>query len=324
MNNTNDWLPFLEWDSVNNARSGGISLSMINDQERNSFYEKSISKNCKDCVCVDIGAGNGLLTFLAIKHGAKHVYCFEHDQFTCHLLAEVAKDLGFFKKITIINKSFKLSEFNLHSWSHGKPEFIIHEIVSDRIFNDNIPFNIVNAFNCVLPNLTTVIPSNYICNIFSVNINEKIFDILIRQSKKYKFLRNQQDDFVSTGVSTEFDFALQKYRTNYLNLPYNEIFTDDNTKLKILRKNSEFVSKINFDINEKKEFPKLFSLTLNPSNHYRVIFLQFKLGHTGCEVDFNLSTNTNFGLGTVYAIKPVIDTLNIDTKKGTIWFEHNG
>lgn len=321
MNNTNDWLPFLEWDSVTLLRAGGISLDMINDQERNIFYEQSISMECKNRICIDIGAGNGLLTFLAIKHGAKHVYCIEADPYTCNLLREMSVELGFCNKITIINKIFKLSDFDSYNWIHGKPEIIIHELLSGKIFNQ-VPGSLTDALNCNINNLT-IVPSNYGCNIFSTNITKNVFNIIVNQTKQYTYSRTRQDEFVKTGVSSEFDQTLQKYRTNFLNLPYKQIYIDPD-KIKILRKYSEFVTEFDFNINKEKEFPPIFSLNFKPINQHRVIFLHFNLKHKNLCLDFNLHTNTSFGQGEIYAIEPMINTVNIDTKKGTIWFEQNG
>jgi len=321
MNNTNDWLPFLEWDSVNLLRSGGIALDMINDQERNVFYEKIISWECKDRVCADIGAGNGLLTFLAIKHGAKHVYCVEADPYTCNLLREMSIELGFFDKITIINKIFKLSDFDSYVWAQGKPEIIIHELVSSKIFNQ-VPGSLTDAINCNINDLT-IVPGEYGCDIFSVNINKNVFDKIVNQSKQHVYYRTGQVDFVKTGVSSEFDQALQKYRTDFLKLPYKQMHID-NIKAKIVRKNCEFVGKFNFNINEEKEFPNVFSLNFKPINQYRILFLHFKLKHNNLCLDFDFTTNTSFGQGEIYVIEPMINTVNIDTKKGAIWFEQNG
>ena len=319
MNNSKIWLPFLEWDSLNKGRSGGISLNMINDKERNVFYKNIISEECKGRVCVDIGAGNGLLTFLAIKHGAKHVYCIEADVYTCSLLKEIAIELEFFDKITIINESFKISNFDSYNWSYGKPEIIIHEIVSSQIFND-FPGNITDAFNTKLPDDITIVPGKYGCNIFSTIVNKKIFDNLTSQSKEYSQAHNHQVDFVETGVSTDFDTALQKHRTNFLNLPYKQLHIGNN-KLKILKKNLEFVDKIDFDLNKTKKFPECFSLNLKSTGQYRVVFLHFNIGHKNSYLNFNFDTNTSFGNGVFYAVDPNISILNISTNKGTIWFE---
>lgn len=321
MNNTNNWLPFLEWDSVTNSRSGGISLNMINDQERNMFYEKIISKSCQGHVCIDLGAGTGLLSFLAIKHGASHVYCIEADQNTCILLKKIAVELEFIDKITIINKVFKLSEFDSYDWSQGKPEIIIQEIISSRLFNDSSG-TLIDAIDCNIKDLK-IIPSKYGCDIFSTDINKNIFDIVVNQSKDYIKSIIGQNEIVKTGVSLDFDKTLQKYRTDYLKLPYKQISTDLD-RFKILKKNSKRLGNFDFNINKEKQFPNLFSLTLEPSNQYRIIILEFKLGHNDSYLKFNINTNTSFGHGIVYAIEPMIDTVNISTKKGTIWFEQNG
>ena len=49
-------------------------LPWLNDAGRNSFYQKIITENCKDKVCIDVGAGSGILTDYALEAGAKKIY----------------------------------------------------------------------------------------------------------------------------------------------------------------------------------------------------------------------------------------------------------
>ena len=319
MNNTNSWLPFLEWDSINHTRSGGISLDMINDVTRNVFYEKIISEECNGRICIDIGTGNGLLTFLAITHGATHVYCFEADPYTCQLLEAMANNLGFSNKITIINDIFKLSKFQLFDWSKGRPEVIIHEIVGDKLFNDRL--TITTAFDCKIPDNLTIVPSKYNCNVYSAELTEQSFNNVIAHSKLYAQSINNQSDFVKTGVSELFDQALQKYRSDFLNLPYQQIYLREE-QLKTINAHSTFVGAIEFNINSEGLFPSLFSLNIKPSQKHRMIFLHFELGHNDSFLKFDFDNAiSHFGQGVVYAIEPNLDTVNISTNKGTVWFE---
>lgn len=52
-------------------------LRMLTDVERLEFYETIIRETVKDKIVLDIGSGSGILSYLAIKHGAKKVYSVE-------------------------------------------------------------------------------------------------------------------------------------------------------------------------------------------------------------------------------------------------------
>jgi predicted RNA methylase len=64
----------LDWKFDN-----GISTYMTTDKDRNQFMDRVLARTVKDKNCLDIGFGTGLLSFLAVKHGAKHVTAFEFN-----------------------------------------------------------------------------------------------------------------------------------------------------------------------------------------------------------------------------------------------------
>ena len=62
----------------------GVNLSMINDFMRNQFYDRVLSKHVTNQNCTDVGFGTGLLSMIALKHGATHVRAFEVDYHRYH------------------------------------------------------------------------------------------------------------------------------------------------------------------------------------------------------------------------------------------------
>ena len=62
----------------------GINLPMINDFMRNQFYDNVLRNRVNDKHCLDIGFGTGLLSILALKHGAKSITAYESDDFNKH------------------------------------------------------------------------------------------------------------------------------------------------------------------------------------------------------------------------------------------------
>lgn len=118
----------------------GIDYLMMCDVSRNQFYDKIISSCVKDKVVVDIGFGSGILTMMAIHHGAKKVYAFEQDAATFDFGKAMIQSMGYADKVEF---------FNLR-WEKYNPVYdydvIIHELLMrsfwgeglKTIANDNI------------------------------------------------------------------------------------------------------------------------------------------------------------------------------------------
>ena len=70
-------------------------LSMLTDDVRTGSYRQAISQVVKtgDTV-VDVGCGSGILTFLACRAGARHVYAIESEA-VIEIAKLVAKKVGF-------------------------------------------------------------------------------------------------------------------------------------------------------------------------------------------------------------------------------------
>jgi protein arginine N-methyltransferase 7 len=80
-------------------------MPMMNDQQRNEAYRDALNKLVTpDDVVVEIGSGSGILSLIAAKAGAKHVYAIEASK----NFAEISR-VNFHRnhqaeKITIVNK----------------------------------------------------------------------------------------------------------------------------------------------------------------------------------------------------------------------------
>lgn len=84
-------------------------FSMMNDVPRNEAYENGIKAWAKDKVVLEIGVGSGLLSMMAARAGAKHVYACEMVPVIAQKAREIVKLNGFADRITIISKpSFEL------------------------------------------------------------------------------------------------------------------------------------------------------------------------------------------------------------------------
>jgi predicted RNA methylase len=70
---------------------------MLNDVARNTAYDAAIRRavaaclqSSATCTVLDIGSGTGLLSMMALRAGATHVYSCEHNQVLCHIAAATA------------------------------------------------------------------------------------------------------------------------------------------------------------------------------------------------------------------------------------------
>ena len=84
----------------------GINLVMINDYLRNSFFEKSFINTVAGKNCIDVGFGTGLLSILALKHGAKHITAFESNVDRYDFGVAMIHALNLEDKIHLINERY--------------------------------------------------------------------------------------------------------------------------------------------------------------------------------------------------------------------------
>jgi hypothetical protein len=130
----------------------GFYPPMLFNKPRNTFYWKLL-KQCKDKVCVDVGFGTGILTLMALHHGAKHVYAYEEDPTTFLLGQYIVEKLGFSDKVTFVNEKYKSQNHR-----HLDIDLIFHEIFGRNIWREDCR----DTFKGVT---TKVVPSVMSCNI---------------------------------------------------------------------------------------------------------------------------------------------------------------
>jgi hypothetical protein len=81
-------------DNINWGGDDGVFWPMLNDFRRNQYYDKIIQDSVKDKLCIDVGFGTGLLSLLALKHGAAHIVAYEknHNRYLLgqHIIQELS------------------------------------------------------------------------------------------------------------------------------------------------------------------------------------------------------------------------------------------
>ena len=111
----------------------GVNVPMLNDILRNRFYDNILSTGLTRARCVDIGFGTGLLSILALKHGADHVVAFEKDLNRYHLGQQIIQDLGLENQIELHHGMFQHSDFVQY-----RDRVIITETVNDSMLQEGL------------------------------------------------------------------------------------------------------------------------------------------------------------------------------------------
>ena len=184
-------------DSVDFENHDGVYLSMLNDVARNHFYDQILTE-VQDQDCVEIGFGTGLLSMLALKHGARSIVAYESDPDRFRLGCEVIKVLKLHDRITLINQRYD------HNCEHDQP-IVFTETVDDNIWGEGL-------YNS-LPRQPgqQFLPGQYFLEIYAIPISADIASSLIQAHEKNHF---------SPGVDIDPQFV--SYVNLLLSKKYNK------------------------------------------------------------------------------------------------------
>ena len=132
---------------------------MINDVSRNQFYDRMFQNTVNGKHCVDFGFGNGLLSILALKHGATHVSAFEMNPDRYELGKYIIKQLSLENQITLFNQKFD------NQMIETKFDLLVHEVIGKDLWDENL----YCSFNKKIP----MYPNIYTTDIYAVEISEE-------------------------------------------------------------------------------------------------------------------------------------------------------
>lgn len=133
----------INWD----GDTFGFDLLMINDHERNRFYQQALG-DCQGKVVLDIGSGTGILSVMAAEAGARHVYSFERDPQNFLSVKGFIKSAGLEDRITVICAD--VLGVDRHCWPHDSIDVIITETFANDCFIENFAFlveHVEKSFN---------------------------------------------------------------------------------------------------------------------------------------------------------------------------------
>ena len=150
---------------IKGAFLDGSIFKMKQCHQRNQFYDRVFKDSVQGKHCVDVGFGSGLLTYLAIKHGAEHVTAYEHMPDRYEMGKYLVTKLGLSNKITLHNETFSKNLL-----TDSKFDLIYHEIMDSAIWGENL-------FESLLwCNTVPIIPSQYECEYYVQQISQEAFD----------------------------------------------------------------------------------------------------------------------------------------------------
>lgn len=120
---------------------------MLIDHQRNHFYEEIIRKNCKDKIVLEIGAGSGLMSVLAIRHGAKQVICCEANPLLAKAAELLIRRMGLQDKIRLI-QGFST---DIPTDSIPKADMVLHELFASDPFAEDVIHSLRDAKRFMKP-----------------------------------------------------------------------------------------------------------------------------------------------------------------------------
>jgi len=180
---------------INFDLDDGVNLFMINDFMRNQFYDRVLKRYVRDQYCTDIGFGTGLLSIMALKHGARHVRAFESDHNRYLLGCEIIDRLKLHDQIELINDRY-------HHHHHNPTPISFAEIVNGNLWGEGL-------WQC-LPKAGSkdiFLPGTYFLELWVVEVPDAFAQGLLGTEKHNKQTTySPAVDFFSPGVDIDQNF----------------------------------------------------------------------------------------------------------------------
>jgi hypothetical protein len=176
-------------DRLNWLEHDGINLPMINDVSRNQFYDKILAKTVLDCNCIDIGFGTGLLSMLALKHGARHILAFESDPDRYQLGQLVIEKLNLTDRIQLLNERYDGKMFN----NFLNVDVLFTETMTTNLWGEGLLLNLPRQKGIKF------LPTNISVNIYACTVSDRF-------TKLVQFTGSDVDGF-DPGVDVDLEFV---------------------------------------------------------------------------------------------------------------------
>lgn len=132
-------------------------FNMLNDVERNEKYNRAIENSVDASTSVlDVGTGSGLLSMMAARAGAKHIYACEMVRPVVEAARTVVAANGYSDKITIIGK--KSDELILGIDIPDRLDLLVTETIDSALIGEGIIPIIKHARQYLLKENARILP----------------------------------------------------------------------------------------------------------------------------------------------------------------------
>lgn len=119
---------------------------MINDERRNSAYNRAIDMCLKGQRVVDIGGGSGLLAMMAARAGAEQVVTVERVGDMAECASRVLESNGFGNKIAVVHgSSLNLKVPDLGFKGDLRPTVVLSEVLDDGLLGEGVIPTVAHA-----------------------------------------------------------------------------------------------------------------------------------------------------------------------------------
>jgi hypothetical protein len=161
-------------------------VALVFDYDRSNCYNRFLKEHAKDKTVVDCGSGSGLLSWLALKHGAKESYALD-------IVPSVLEHLSRLSKIT---NNLHVKNIDILTEDLPKGDLYVHEIFGHTIFEEGIHHLVDNLKR---QGVTSLYPSKFkVYSSYSKNFTLRKFD---RTKDQDKFNLNLLDIEVREFIS---------------------------------------------------------------------------------------------------------------------------
>ena len=121
---------------------------MLHDVQRNDAYKTAI-QNCitPNSIVLDVGCGAGLLSIMAARAGAGHVYACESNGALAAVAEQNIERAGFSSRVSVINK--RAEELRLGADLPSKCNVLLHELFAGNLVGEGV-LRILDSINAEL------------------------------------------------------------------------------------------------------------------------------------------------------------------------------
>lgn len=110
---------------------------MVADGPRNREYEAALKRAIRaDTIVLDIGAGTGLLSMLAARAGARHVFACESNPTMAAVAKQIVADNGFADRITILDKASFALDPDRDFAGYPRPDLLVAEVFDATVIGE--------------------------------------------------------------------------------------------------------------------------------------------------------------------------------------------